>query len=73
MTEKKREMQWTFPSFCAILSVGLASSGREAGHLCPQPRAGADIVRSLVGAVPRTDLTLSDLRDERLRKYEAAD
>jgi len=32
----------------------------------------ADIVQSLVGAVPHTDLTLSELRDERLGKYEAA-
>jgi len=46
-----------------------------AGEDAPARRDGdvADIVRSLVGAVPRTDLTLSDLRDERLRKYEAAD
>lgn len=35
MADKKREMQWTFPSFCAILLVGLDSSGREAGHFCP--------------------------------------
>jgi len=32
----------------------------------------SDIVRSLVGAIPHTDLTLSELRDERLRKYETA-
>ena len=32
----------------------------------------AGIVQSLVGAIPRTDMTLSELRDERLGKYEAA-
>jgi len=32
----------------------------------------AGIVQSLVGAIPHTDLTLSELRDERLGKYEAA-
>ncbi len=32
----------------------------------------AGIVQSLVGAIPQTDLTLSELRDERLGKYEAA-
>ena len=28
------------------------------------------IVQSLVGAIPHTDITLSELRDERLEKYE---
>lgn len=32
-----------------------------------------DIVQSLVGAIPYTDKTLSELRDERLRKYEITD
>ncbi len=32
----------------------------------------AGIVQSLVGAIPQTDLTLSELRDERLGKYETA-
>ena len=32
----------------------------------------AAIVQSLVGAIPHTDITLSELRDERLGKYEAA-
>lgn len=32
----------------------------------------AGIVQSLVGAIPHTDMTLSELRDERLGKYEAA-
>lgn len=32
-----------------------------------------DIVQSLVGAIPHTDMTLSELRDEKLGKYEAAD
>ncbi len=32
----------------------------------------AGIVQSLVGAIPHTDLTLSELRDERLGKYETA-
>ena len=27
------------------------------------------IVQSLVGAIPHTDMTLSELRDERLEKY----
>lgn len=31
------------------------------------------IVQSLVGAIPHTDMTLSELRDERQRKYETAD
>ena len=31
----------------------------------------AGIVQSLVGAIPHTDMTLSELRDERLGKYEA--
>jgi len=31
----------------------------------------AGIVQSLVGAIPYTDMTLSELRDERLGKYEA--
>lgn len=29
-----------------------------------------EIVQSLVGAIPYTDMTLSELRDERLKKYE---
>ena len=32
----------------------------------------AGIVQSLVGAIPHTDMTLSELRDERLGKCEAA-
>ena len=32
----------------------------------------AGIVQSLVGAIPYTDMTLSELRDERLGKYETA-
>ena len=32
-----------------------------------------DIVQSLVGAIPYTNKTLSELRDERLRKYEITD
>lgn len=32
-----------------------------------------DIVQSLVGAVPYTDMSLSELREERLKKYEIAD
>ena len=32
----------------------------------------AGIVQSLVGAIPHTDTTLSELRDERLGKYKAA-
>lgn len=31
------------------------------------------IVRSLLGAIPYTDMTLSELREERLRKYDTAD
>ncbi|MGN1193487.1 MAG: UDP-N-acetylenolpyruvoylglucosamine reductase [Dorea sp.] len=31
------------------------------------------IVQSLVGAIPSTDMTLEDFREERLRKYEAVD
>ena len=31
-----------------------------------------DVVQSLVGAIPYTGLTLSELRDERLGRYEAA-
>ena len=31
----------------------------------------AGIVQSLVGAIPHTDMTLSELRDERRGKYEA--
>ena len=31
-----------------------------------------DVVQSLVGAIPYTSLTLSELRDERLKRYEAA-
>lgn len=31
------------------------------------------IVQSLVGAIPHTDQTLSELREERLEKYEAID
>ncbi len=31
-----------------------------------------NIVRSLVGSIPHTDLSLNNLRDERLKKYEAA-
>ena len=40
----------------------------------PVPRKAdvAGIVQSLVGAIPHTDLTLSELRNERLEKYEAA-
>ena len=30
------------------------------------------IVQSLVGAMPHTDMTLSELRGERLEKYETA-
>lgn len=30
------------------------------------------IVRSLIGAIPHTDLSLKELRDERLEKYETA-
>lgn len=32
-----------------------------------------DVVQSLVGAIPYTGLTLSELRDERFGRYEAAD
>ena len=32
-----------------------------------------DVVQSLVGAIPYTGLTLAELRDEKLGKYEAAD
>lgn len=31
------------------------------------------IVQSLVGSIPHTDMTLSELRAERLGKYETAD
>ena len=31
------------------------------------------IVQSLVGAIPHTDMTLPELRDERLGRYETAD
>ena len=31
-----------------------------------------NIVRTLVGSIPHTDLSLNELRDERLKKYEAA-
>ena len=30
------------------------------------------IVQSLVGSIPHTDLSLNEMRDERLKKYEAA-
>lgn len=30
------------------------------------------IVQSLIGAIPHTDLTLEELREERLGKYETA-
>lgn len=33
----------------------------------------SDIVQSLIGAIPHTDLTLEELREERLGKYETAD
>lgn len=31
------------------------------------------IVQSLVGAIPYTDMSLSELREERLKKYEITD
>lgn len=31
------------------------------------------IVQSLIGALPSTDISLEDFREERLRKYEAVD
>lgn len=31
------------------------------------------IVQSLIGALPSTDMSLEDFREERLRKYEAVD
>lgn len=31
-----------------------------------------NIVQSLVGSIPHTDLSLNELRNERLKKYEAA-
>ena len=31
-----------------------------------------NIIQSLVGSIPHTDLSLNELRDERLKKYEAA-
>ena len=31
-----------------------------------------NIVQSLVGSIPYTDLSLNELRNERLKKYEAA-
>lgn len=31
------------------------------------------VVESLIGAIPYTDLSLAELREERLSKYEAAD
>lgn len=31
------------------------------------------VVQSLIGAIPYTDMQLSELREERLRKYEAID
>lgn len=31
------------------------------------------VVQSLIGAIPYTDLSLSELREERLSRYEAAD
>ena len=30
------------------------------------------VVQSLIGAIPYTDLSLAELREERLSKYEAA-
>ena len=32
-----------------------------------------EIVESLIGSIPPTDLTLAELRQERLAKYEAVD
>lgn len=38
-----------------------------------EQRAGVqDIVQSLIGAIPHTDLSLEELRGERLGKYETA-
>ena len=31
-----------------------------------------NIIQSLIGSIPHTDLSLNELRDERLKKYEAA-
>lgn len=38
-----------------------------------QEADGEDVVQSFVGAIPYTGLTLAELRDEKLGKYEAAD
>lgn len=46
-----------------------ADEQRKAKH----PENTAEIVDSLVGAVPYTNLSLSELREERLKKYEIAD
>ena len=32
-----------------------------------------NIVQSLIGAIPQSDLSLEELREERLKKYEAFD
>lgn len=32
-----------------------------------------NVVQSLVGAIPYTDMSLSELREERLKKYEITD
>lgn len=37
------------------------------------PENTAEIIDSLVGAVPYTNLSLSELREERLTKYEITD
>ncbi len=48
-------------------------SGEETARIQKKASEIDQAVQSLLGAVPYTDMSLSELREERLKKYESAD
>ncbi len=48
-------------------------SGEETARIRKKASEIDQAVQSLLGAVPYTDMSLSELREERLKKYESAD
>jgi len=48
-------------------------SGEETAKTRKKASEIDQAVQSLLGAVPYTDMSLSELREERLKKYESAD
>jgi prevent-host-death family protein len=71
-TELKNNLN-KYLSLVSEEDIFITQKGKNVAKLSSTKPSKVDIVKSLIGAVPNSGITLEEARKERLSRYESAD